>query len=214
MYVVLEMIVFDYLLPSTIDQSNIFIIYTCQSYIYIHYLMDSLSHFLETFWKHTVRQLLGQIPTHLHPNVVLAAGEGSAMYIHDGETFVEDVEYLISKTPGLPHYDEVVEVACSIKRRFMLAAYANSDRTLALERVSPVSRKESYTMLLENMKSKDDLEKLLTNEWMMEMGVLPKFRGSMIWRNHSGIPKGWEGERVKKEVKELALGDVEEKYLF
>ena len=141
------------------------------------------------------RQLLGQIPSELRPSVVLAAGEGAALYKHDGTTFVEDDDYEKATTPGLPHPHEAVKIACDIKREFMVSCLHN--RTL-LEHVQPKSRRLSYSLLLDTVTDAEEFRKTLTQEYMLQMGALPKFRGSMIWRNQSGIPSGWDGNNTNK----------------
>ena len=142
------------------------------------------------------KQLLGQIPRELRAAVVLAAGEGAALYKHSKlhQTFVEDSDYIATRTPGLPHPLKAVEIACDLKRDFMTAAFVN--RTL-LDQVAPQSRQDSYQVLFNSISTAKELTQLLTNDYLMKMGALPQFRGSCIWRNNSTIPKGWDKTNSK-----------------
>ena len=155
------------------------------------------------------RQLLGQIPIELRHSIKLAAGEGAAMYIYNEElqTYVEDLQYLKQTQPSLPSPVQAISIACEIKRDFMLSAYL--DRTL-LKQVTPESRKISYKTLFNSTENLETLKNIMTNEYMLKMGALPKFRGSMIWRNNSKIPKGWDPDQKKKEKKGQASQNEKE----
>ena len=149
-------------------------------------------------------QMLGQIPPDLRRNVVMCLGEGAVLYSHSASqnTFVEDHAYCQDNSPGLPFPEQAIPIACDLKREFMCAAY--DDRTL-LQQCHPTSRKESYELLFEGVADAEELKQLLTNDFLMNKGGLPGFRGSCLWSNASRIPKGWDdgndGENSKKKKK-------------
>ena len=58
----------------------------------------------------------------------------------------------------------------------MLSAYL--DRTL-LKQVTPESRKISYKTLFNSTENLETLKNIMTNEYMLKMGALPKFLNTL-----------------------------------
>ena len=140
------------------------------------------------------RQLLGQIPETLRGNVLLSTADGAALSRPgpDGGTFTEDLHYWRTanngEPAGLPSPAAVVEVACDIKRDFLVAAMGD---TSLLATVTPDWRMEGYADILAKFTTEAELREYLTTERMLGMSAVMK-RGSLVWRNQAGAPDFWE----------------------
>ena len=119
--------------------------------------------------------------------VLLSTAGGATLFAGDSEGEVIEVKSFFEEVKGgLPSPTESTKLATHMVRDFFLDAF--DDRSM----LKPLAsyRRIAYEKILEKYPSKEKLEKVLTENNMLQRGTLLD-RGSLIWRNQAGPVKNW-----------------------
>ena len=114
--------------------------------------------------------------------VLLSTAGGATLFAGDSEGEVIEVKSFFEEVKGgLPSPTESTKLATCMVRDFFLDAF--DDRSM----LKPLAsyRRIAYEKILEKYPSKEKLEKVLTENNMLQRGTLLD-RGSLIWRNQAG----------------------------